>query len=118
MATNHNRIKTQLRDASELLARQGAVVAEWRKRGNLLTGPYYKVRFFENGIRRSIYLGRDKQLAEAALRFLAAIQHPRIFRRLRRQIRQSLGLEKQRLKEILHVHGYYMKGFEIRKRNK
>ena len=118
MAPNHNRIKTQLRDASQLLANQGTVVATWRKRGDSLTGPYYSVRFLENGIRRSIYLGRDEHLADAARRFLAAIQHPRILRRLRRQIRQSLRLEKHRLKEILHIHGYYMKGFEIRKQNK
>jgi hypothetical protein len=117
MAPNLNRITSQLRAAEELLASQGTVVATWRKRRNSLTGPYYRVRYFENGIRRSIYLGRDEYLADAIRRYLADLQHPRIFRRLRRQIRRSLRLEKRRLEEILNIHGYYMKGFEIRKQN-
>jgi hypothetical protein len=37
---------TQLRAASELLAAQGAIVAEWRKHKKTLVGPYYRVRFF------------------------------------------------------------------------
>jgi hypothetical protein len=117
MTPNHNRIMTQLRAASELLAGQGAIVAEWRKHKKTLTGPYYRVRFFENGVRRSIYLGRDEALVRAVRRFLAELQHPRISRRLRRQIRRSLRLEKHRLQKLLHLHGYYMKGFEIRKQN-
>jgi hypothetical protein len=60
MAPNLNRINTQLHAAAGLLASHGTVVATWRKRGNSLTGPYYRVRYFENGIRRSIYLGRDE----------------------------------------------------------
>jgi hypothetical protein len=117
MAPNLNRITTQLRAVAALLASQGTVVATWRKRRNSLTGPYYSVRFLEDGIRRSIYLGRDEYLADAVRRYLADLQHPRIFRRLRRQIRRSLRLEKHRLEEILNDHGYYMKGFEIRKQN-
>jgi hypothetical protein len=115
MPANLNRITTQLRDASALLANQGTVVATWRKSGGSLTGPYYKVSFRENGARRSIYLGRDEHLAAAVRHYLAELQHPRILRRLRRQIRRSLRQEKDRLNEILNAHGYYIKGFEIRK---
>jgi hypothetical protein len=117
MRANLNRITTQLRDASGILATQGVVVASWRKRGGSLTGPYYRVSFRENGIRRSIYLGRDEHLAQSVRRYLATLQQPRILLRLRRQIRRSLRLEKHRLEKIINIHGYYMKGFEIRKQN-
>jgi hypothetical protein len=117
MAANLNRITTQLREAAGLLATQGAVVASWRKRGGSLAGPYYKVSFRENGALRSIYLGRDEHLAAAVRRYLADLQQPLILRRLRRQIRRSLRIEKHRLEKILHTYGYYMKGFEIRKQN-
>ncbi|MGA2060446.1 MAG: hypothetical protein ABSG67_08195 [Thermoguttaceae bacterium] len=51
------KIKSQILAKSALIARQGSIIASWRKHGNIRLGPYFSLRYFENGVRRSIYLG-------------------------------------------------------------
>jgi hypothetical protein len=114
-ASRLHEIKTQLLAASALLATQGAVFATWRKHGNSRLGPYYRLRYYENGARRTIYLGRNEELAKAVRRLLFDLQYPRISRRLRDRIRKSLRREKKRLQTNLKPYGYYLKGLELRK---
>jgi hypothetical protein len=109
------KIKSQLLAASELLADHGCVIATWRNYGNMRMGPYYRVRYYDNGARRSIYLGRSEELAQVVRNLLIKLQYARSTRRLRTKIRKSLRLEKLRLQNYLKSYGYYLKGFEFRK---
>ncbi len=106
-------IKTQILALSTLFAQQGTVVATWRKYGKSRLGPYFRLTYREGGVQRSIYLGRSEELAQEVGRLLAGLQFHRTCRRLRTRLRSSLRLEKTRLRENLHAHGYRMKGFEI-----
>jgi hypothetical protein len=114
-AARLHKIKTQILAASALLATQGAVIATWRKRGNSQLGPYYRLRYYENRTRRSIYLGRSEELAQAVRRLLFDLQYTRISRRLRNNIRKSMRIQKKQLQSNLHTHGYHIKGFKIHK---
>jgi hypothetical protein len=108
-------IKMQILARSTLFARQGTVVATWRRYCNSRSGPYFRLKYYEGGVQRSIYLGRSEELAQEVRRLLAGLQFRRICRRLRTRLRSSLRLEKTRLQENLHAQGYRMKGFEIHK---
>jgi hypothetical protein len=108
------RVKSQVLARPLLFAQQGIVAATWRRHGNSRLGPYYRLQY-NDGARRSIYLGPDEQLAEQVRQLLAALQLKRTFRRLHSQIRKSLRKEKNLLKSRLHLQGYRLKGFEIHK---
>jgi hypothetical protein len=109
------KIKSQILANPILFTKQGSIFATWRKHGNSRLGPYYRLRYFDNGRRRSIYLGRDEQLVQEARDLLARLQSHRIIRRLHAQIRRSLRVQKLHLKTILQANGYRMKGSEIHK---
>jgi hypothetical protein len=115
MPAKFDKIKSQLLARPALFENQGSVAATWRKHGNARLGPYFILRYFENGVRRSIYLGRSEQLAQEVRRLLENLQFHRISRRLRAKIRKSLHLQKKQLQNNLHALGYYIKGFEIHK---
>jgi hypothetical protein len=48
----------------ELFARQGSVSASWRRRAQKTYGPYYRLRYREGGVSRSLYLGRQGPLVD------------------------------------------------------
>jgi hypothetical protein len=48
----------------DLFARQGSVVASWRRRGTQTYGPYYRLIYRDERRQRSIYLGRAGGLVE------------------------------------------------------
>jgi hypothetical protein len=109
------KIESQILAKSALLARQGSICATWRKRGNKRVGPYFSVRYFENGARQCIYLGRSPELVQQVRRLLFDIQFKRISRRLKFKIRKSLRLQKANLENHLQANGYRLKGNEIHK---
>ena len=93
----------------------GFVRSEWRWRNGRRFGPYFRLRYRQGNIQRSIYLGPSNQLADQVRRLLANLQFHRNCRRLRTRLRASLRLEKKHLQNTLHAHGYNMKGFDIHK---
>jgi hypothetical protein len=93
----------------------GSVVSEWRCRNGRRFGPYYRLKYREGKIQRSIYLGPSDDLAEKVRRLLQNLQFHRTCRRLSKKIRASLRIEKIRLQNILRANGYYLKGSEIHK---
>ena len=102
----------------DIFARQGYVAAGYRRRGGKTFGPYYSLRYRENGQQRSIYLGRQRERVEQVRRALAVVQRPWIQRRtpnrLTRSIRASLRVHKQRLDALLRPLGLHLKVFEVR----
>jgi hypothetical protein len=93
----------------------GSVTSEWRCRNGRRFGPYYRLKYREGKIQRSIYLGQSDELAENVRRLLQNLQFHRTCRRLSKIIRASLRIEKKRLQNILRANGYYLKGSEIHK---
>jgi hypothetical protein len=93
----------------------GFVRSEWRCRNGRRFGPYFRLRYRDGNIQRSIYLGPSNQLAEKVRKLLANLQLHRTIRRLHTKIRVSLHLEKKNLKNMLHACGYNLKGNEIHK---
>ncbi len=55
-------IKTQILSRATLFTRQGIVVATWRKYGSARLGPYFRLKYYEGSVQRSIYLGARKNL--------------------------------------------------------
>lgn len=102
----------------DLFARQGAVVAAWRRRNGKTFGPYYRLTYRQDARQRSIYLGRAGPLVVEVRRRLAALQRPlrqqRLHARLRRRIRSALRLQKRRCAALLRPYGLRLKGFEVR----
>jgi hypothetical protein len=103
-----------------LFARQGSVVATWRRRGpaQKLYGPYYSLIYREDGRQRSVYLGRVAALVQRVRGLLAALRKPlvefRLFERLRRQGQAALRAQKLRTAALLRPLGLRLKGFEVR----
>jgi hypothetical protein len=112
------KIKSQILAKSALLAGQGSICASWRKRGNIRFGPYYTLRYFENGVRQCIYLGQSQELVQQVRHLLANLQYKRIARCLKTKIRKSLRAQKSILKNQLLANGYRLKGSEIHKLTK
>jgi len=115
LSARFKKIKSQILAKSALLSKQGSIIKTWRKHRNIRLGPYFRLIYYENGVRRSIYLGRSEELVQEVRCLLQQIQFRRIARRLRAKIRTSLRCQKMHLKNILRAHGYRMKGFEIHK---
>src|SRR4030042_6599751 len=59
-----------------LFARQGAVVATWRRYGGRRLGPYFRLAYREAGRQCSVYLGRAGRGVEAARGAWAELQRP------------------------------------------
>jgi hypothetical protein len=98
-----------------LFAASGTMAVEWRLRGGRRFGPYFRVKYREGCLQRSLYLGRSQEFAEEVRRLLADLKFHRTFRRLESKIRASLRLQKAHLKNNLQARGYNLKGFEIHK---
>jgi hypothetical protein len=103
---------------AELFARQGSIVAAWRRRGSHTYGPYYRLCYREGGRQRSVYLGREGALVAQLRQTLADLQRPlrqhRAVVRLERQVKTALRADKRRLNRHLRLLGLRMQGFEVR----
>ncbi len=102
----------------ELFARQGHVAAGWRHRDGRRFGPYYRLSYRLDGRQHSVYLGRVGELVERVRQRLESLQHSlverRAVRRLERQVRAALRIEKPHLNTLLRPYGLRLKGFEVR----
>jgi hypothetical protein len=102
----------------ERFARQGSVVASWRRRGTHTYGPYYRLIYREEGRQRSIYLGRAGGLVEAIRGRLLTLQAPlrahRAAERTRRHAAALMRASKAQLNLCLRPWGLRLQGFEVR----
>ena len=102
----------------EQFARQGCVVASYRKVGERTNGPYFRLAFRVEGRQHSLYIGRDPQAAEAVRTALNQLHAHRrrqlLFDKWERDARRTLRLAK--LQADFHVRplGLRFHGFEIR----
>jgi len=115
ISARFKRIQAFILDNHRLFSTTGVVVAGWRYYRNNRLGPFFRLAYRQNNRQSSLYLGRSRELAEKVRCLLADLQFHRTCRRLRVKLRASLRLQKTRLQENLHAHGYRMKGFEIHK---
>jgi len=103
---------------AELFARQGSIVAAWRRRGTQTYGPYYRLCYREGGRQRSVYLGRESALVAQVRQTLTDLQRPlrqyRAVARLQRQVKTALRADKGRLNRQLRLLGLRLQGFEVR----
>ena len=102
----------------DLFARQGSVVASWRRRGTRTYGPYYRLIYREASRQRSLYLGRAGGLVEEVRGRLRALQTPlrshRVLERTRRHAAALVRASKARLNLQLRPWGLRLQGFEVR----
>ena len=102
----------------ELFARQGSVVASWRRRGTKTYGPYYRLIYREEGRQRSLYLGGAGGLVEEVRGRLLALQAPlrsrRAMGRVRRHAAAAMRASKAQLNLQLRPWGLRLQGFEVR----
>ena len=101
------------------LARQGAVVATWRRRDRRRAGPYHLLVCRDsNGRQRSVYLGADKALVSQTRECLSELQAQHrqqcCLRRVRRQVRRELADSRVGLDLELAKVGLVRKGAEVR----
>ncbi len=101
------------------LARQGSVVASWRRRGQHPIGPYYRLTCRSaDGKQVAVYLGPGGALVADVREILAQLQErPKVDRTLdtaRRHIRRELETAKKSLAGELAQVGLFLKGSEIR----
>jgi hypothetical protein len=94
----------------------GSVVSEWRSRNGLRFGPYYRLKYREGNIQRSIYLGTSNELAQKVCGLLARLQFNRTCRRVSKKIRASMRLEIKNVQILIQPLGYYTKGLALHKR--
>jgi hypothetical protein len=102
----------------DLFARQGSVVASWRRRGTRTYGPYYRLIYRDERRQRSIYFGRAGGLVEEVRGRLRALQAPlrdrRAVQRTRRHAAALMRASKARLNLQLRPWGLRLQGFEVR----
>lgn len=102
----------------DLFRSQGSIVAGWRMSAGKRLGPYYSLRYREEGRQCSHYLGGSILLVDAVRRLLADQQRRRRQRlsltKLRTAIKASLRRHKQSWRLQLERAGLTLKGFEIR----
>jgi hypothetical protein len=98
--------------------RQGYVVATYRRRNGRTFGPYYALRYRDNGRAFSVYLGPAGPLVERVRQALAVVQQSLrqrcTFRRITRSIRTALRTHRLRVGNLLRPLGLYLKGYEVR----
>jgi len=102
----------------ELLKRQGAVVATYRRRNDRRVGPYYRLVCRCEGRQISVYLGPTGPLVEDVRRRLADLQTRHIaeqrLRRTRRALRRQAAEVRRDFDAELRSLGLYRKGNEVR----
>jgi hypothetical protein len=103
-----------------LFSKQGTVVAGWRSYGGRRLGPYYRLAYREASRQRSLYLGRSEDLADAVRGLLGSLQQPlrnrQAVRRLKSLARASLRRVKAELGRVLAKSGFWLKGYEVRRK--
>jgi hypothetical protein len=113
-----NRVESHLLQHPALFATQGSVAATYRTYRGRRLGPYFQLVYRQDGRKRSIYLGRSQELADRVRQLLDQLQTPhrqrRLSKRLTAQVRSSLRLWKDRLRNVLVLWGITLKGFEFR----
>jgi hypothetical protein len=114
-AARLQRIKSQILANASLFASQGSVIEYWREYNNRRLGPYFQLKYYDNGFQRYIYIGRSEPLAEKVRQLLANLQSKRTLKRLHTRFRAALRIQKTILQNQLKSRGYYMKGFHIHK---
>lgn len=104
------------------LARQGAVVAGYRRRGGLRLGPYFKLTCRIGGRQTSVYLGADGALVQGVRQRLEELRRERSERlqldRWRRELRRRAREARRHLDEQLRPLGLRRQGHEIRGRHR
>jgi hypothetical protein len=118
-APNQAHPALQLIEANpQFFARCGHVAESWRQRNGRKFGPYYRLAYRDGGRQKSVYLGRAGELVEQVRQRLAAIQGPRrqcfALRRLQRNIRTTLRVDKRNIAKLLRPYGLRLKGMELR----
>jgi hypothetical protein len=102
----------------QVFARQGAVVETWRTRGGRRFGPYFELRYREDGYQKRVYLGADGEAAQRVREHLTQRHEPtqqwRQYRQVRREILKSLRTWKAHFREQLRPLGLSIKGNEFR----
>ncbi len=112
-------LETFLAAHAASLARQGAIVPTWRRRGRRRLGPYYLlVCRDEAGRQRTVYLGPSGPIVDEARDALRRLQSPRRQRREIEGARRALGRELALSRSVLDAElakvGLTRKGSEIR----
>jgi hypothetical protein len=102
-----------------LFARQGAVVASWRIAGGARRGPYYSLRYRQDGRQQSLYLGASAARAAAVRQWLTETRRPRResldYARQRAAVRRALRAHLPAWRRDLASAGLAWKGSEIRR---
>jgi hypothetical protein len=100
------------------LARQGAVVSSFRRRGGRKIGAYYRLAFRDGRVQRSLYLGDDMVLVNEVRAALETLQRPHRERhallRQKKAIRRALAQCRAQLKRELARRGWWLQGYEVR----
>ena len=112
-------IEAYFAEHRERLARQGAIVPTWRRRGDRRLGPYYLlVSRDAAGRQHTVYLGRSIALAEEVRKKLEALQAAHRRRRkiesARQALRRSLAAAKRQYGVELAKVGLRRHGSEVR----
>jgi hypothetical protein len=114
------RLRSQILERKELIARDGNIAETWRTHRGKRTGPYYRVAFRENGRQRAFYIGGDAQLAKMVMELIGELKHPReekrLIRRLRAAARASLRRTLAEAEALAAPLGFRRRGFRFCKR--
>ncbi len=111
------RIRSQIHERKEFIARNGSVVAGWRTYRAIRLGPYYRVAFRQNHALQSIYIGRNERLVTMVRALIEELKQSRSQDRLIRRLRCAARRALRRSLAELEVHvaplGYRRRGFRL-----
>jgi len=107
-----------LAERSELFSRQGSVQRSWRWYKGTKLGPFFRLTYRDQGGQRTVYLGKDRALAEAVGNALRQLQAPthwvrHLDERLK-QLRRDFRKQKQDFRQQVAQCGLQLKGNELR----
>jgi len=109
-------------DEQQALAQQGFVSAEYREQNGRRYGPYFKLRWRQDGRQRVRYLGRDLSRAEQVSAALANLQRSLQLVRDASSMMAEVRKEMRKLKETLEPHlasqGMHLHGYIARRKTK
>lgn len=113
------RLEAFLELHAERLARQGALVATYRRRGTVRLGPYYQLTCRDAvGRQCAVYLGPASPWVEEIRQRLHILQAPqqnqRSLQRAKRAVRRLRAAANAELDEQLRPLGLWRKGAEVR----
>ena len=103
---------------ADLLARQGGIVASFRRCAGRAVGPYYRLAFRDGTVQRSLYLGTDAALVAEVRAALGKLQAPqrerRALQRHKKAVRKALAECRDGLRRELARRGLRLQGYEVR----